>query len=108
MAGRTAMTTSINTLELRSVTIPLGPMRGCLEHAAGKPFAVEARHYLSGQPVSCGTILELFQSGTWVIGRYEWTGNPGDAPTFHLGEQVVRLDEDLPLRWPKGEENPSL
>jgi hypothetical protein len=50
--------------------------------------------------VHCGELIELFEHGNWVTGRYEWTGRVDDAPTLHLGERVVLLTAQCLVRWP--------
>jgi hypothetical protein len=74
-------------------------------------------HYLLGRPVECGDELELLlPGGTWLKGRYEWNGNPGDPPAlwFDLGgpweartspetyvpQGELRLHSLARLRWP--------
>jgi hypothetical protein len=95
------MTTPGTTLELRSETIPRGKLIERLERELGRPLTHEHRYYLDGEPVNCGTLLELFDAGDWSVGRFEWSGIPTDAPTFHIGERVIGLTRDRLLRWPK-------
>ena len=95
------MATPITTLELRSIEIPRSPLIDFLEREAGRPFTHEHRHFLAGEPVHCGTILQRFADGQWVFGRYEWSGNPDDQPTFHIDDQVIGLTAACLLRWPK-------
>lgn len=74
------------------------------------------RHYLQGEPVSAGTVLELLMSdGSWLSGRYEWGFRrdepalfckyvrvPGvDLDGYPNREQVCfALPKDALLRWP--------
>lgn len=85
------------------------------------------RHYLDGEPVHAGQVLELalFEGvavtaagdadPVWLRGRYEWSYQPGDLPRFFLelgnglalgrGECVALAEFRLPaaavLRWPQ-------
>lgn len=95
------MTTPGTTLELRCETIPRGKLIERLERELGRSLTHEYRHYLAGEPVNCGTLLELFDAGGWNVGRFEWSGNPADLPTFHIGERIVSLTENSLLRWSK-------
>ena len=63
------------------------------------------RHYLDGEPVHAGTGLELRGlDGSWVAGRYEWSGLAGALPRFYVNvaghEATITLTLDLELRWP--------
>lgn len=95
------MPTPITTLELRSTEIPPSPITEILERETGRPFTHEHRHFLAGEPVHCGEILQRFEDGEWVTGRYEWSCCPGDLPTFHVGERVTHLTAECLLRWPE-------
>jgi hypothetical protein len=60
------------------------------------------RHWLDGQPVHSGALLELRTTDQgWVLGRYEWSYQERDRPTFHIDEFTIRriAPTDL-LRWP--------
>jgi hypothetical protein len=91
--------TNGTTLELRTEMIPRGSLIERLERELGRPLTHEHRYYLDGDPVNCGTVLELFDAGDWILGRFEWSGNPADAPTFRIGERIVSLSERSLLRW---------
>jgi hypothetical protein len=95
------MATPITTLELRKIEIPRSPLIEFLERQVGYPLTHEYRHFLAGEPVHCGTILQRFEDGEWVFGRYEWSGSPEDLPTLHIGEQVIGLTARCLLRWPR-------
>lgn len=95
------MATPGTTLELRREEIPRSYLIERLERELGRSLTHEHRHYLAGEPVNCGTLLELFDAGGWSFGRFEWSGNPADPPTFHIGERIVSLTEDSLLRWSK-------
>jgi hypothetical protein len=71
------------------------------EQQIGRPLTHEYRHFLAGEPVHCGDLLERFENGEWVLGRYEWTTSLDDLPTFQAVERVVRLTSNCLLRWPK-------
>lgn len=68
------------------------------------------RHYLEGQPVTCGTQLRMrvrLDNGgeTWVWARYEACLAPGRAAVFlHTWHGIVCPNEDTFLRWPTEEE----
>jgi hypothetical protein len=93
------MTRPGTNLELRSEMIPRGKLIERLEHELGQPLTHEHRYYLDGEPINCGTLLEIFEAGTWAIGRFEWSGDPADPPTFHIGERIISLTENSLLRW---------
>lgn len=95
------MVTPITKLELRSVEIPRSPLIEIFEQQLGRSLTHETRHYLAGEPVHCGTLLQRFQDGQWITGRYEWTGRLEDRPTLHIGELVIELTAGCLLRWPK-------
>lgn len=95
------MATPITTLELRSIEIPRSLLIEIFERHLGRSLTHEYRHYLAGEPVHCGTILQWFNDGEWLTGRYEWSGRPADRPTLHIGGQVIDLTERCLLRWPK-------
>jgi hypothetical protein len=94
------MATPITTLELRRVKIPHSPLIESIERELGRSLTHEYRHYLAGEPVHCGDILELFHQGGWIRGRYEWTTESDQAPTFESDGMVLRLDPTKLLRWP--------
>lgn len=80
------------------------------------------RHVLDGRVVRAGAGLEvLLPDGQWLIGRYEWSFRPGEAPRLELvlgGEwerarkdpeaagkakrpkAMLLLPKDAVLRWP--------
>ena len=93
--------TPITNLELRSVPIPRSPLIDIFEQKLGRPLTCETRHYLAGQPVHCGDILELYLDGQWRIGRYEWTGKPDDLPTFDHESGTLRINDQCLIRWPE-------
>jgi len=47
------------------------------------------RYCLDGKPLRGGDILELCFSGGWVVGRFEWTSDPAERPTFHCSIELV-------------------
>lgn len=90
-----------NALDLRTEMIPRGPLIRAIERETGQRLTHENRHYLANEPVHCGDKLELFKDGQWVYGRYEWTGDPEDLPTFQSEDGCVHLDGACSLRWPQ-------
>lgn len=96
-----ATPTPITTLELRTTEIPRSPLIEFMEQQAGRSFTHEHRHFLAGEPVHCGDILQRFEDGNWVTGRYEWTCQPEDRPTFHVDETAIFLTPQCLLRWPE-------
>lgn len=95
------MAMPITTLELRTIEIPRSPLIEIFERQLGRSLTHESRHYLAGEPVHCGTILQWFNDGEWITGRYEWSGRPADRPALHIDEQVISLTARCLLRWPK-------
>jgi hypothetical protein len=91
----------MTTLELRLIEIPRNPLIEIFERQLGRSLTHENRHYLAGEPVHCGTMLQRFQDGQWITGRYEWSGRPEDLPTLVIGAQVIGLTAGCLLRWPK-------
>ena len=65
------MATPITTLELRSIEIPRSLLIEIFERQLGRSLTHEYRHYLAAEPVHCGTILQWFNDGEWITGRYE-------------------------------------
>ena len=90
----------LTKLELRSVSIPRGPLIELIEREIGRPITHETRHYLAGQPVHCGDMLEVYVGGYWFVGRYEWTGKPEELPTFEYPGGVIRINDECLVRWP--------
>ncbi len=95
------MAIPITSLELRRIEIPRSPLIEFMEREIGRELAHEDRHFLAGEPVHCGAILELYENGSWVPGRYEWTCRVDELPTFQMGERVIELNGQELLRWPK-------
>lgn len=93
--------TAITKLELRSVPIPRSPTIERLEQELGRPLLVETRHYLDDRPVHCGDFLELYVNGQWIPGRYEWTFQLNELPTFHYDGGVIRIGNQSLVRWPE-------
>lgn len=59
------------------------------------------RHYLDGEPVHAGEILEMYRNGQWTAGRYEWNYKAGSKPAFYLSQdRAVWIEPDDELRWP--------
>lgn len=60
------------------------------------------RHYLDGEPVHCGDILELLtDDGARVLVRYEWNWKQGGPPALCLDQDVaIFASEGTKLRWP--------
>jgi hypothetical protein len=60
------------------------------------------RHYLDGEPVHAGTVLERLKAdGTWEAGRYEWSFRPDERPALYTSEEDgVFLSGEDTLRWP--------
>jgi hypothetical protein len=61
------------------------------------------RHYLDGEPVHCGEVLEIqLDSGAWAVGRYEWNFRAGGEPVlFTSADEGMVLTEGHVLRWPE-------
>jgi len=95
------MVTSSMTLELRCTEIPRSPLIAMMEQELGRPLTHEYRHYLAGEPVHCGTVLQLHWEGQWIFGRYEWSGHPEDRASFHINERALCLSDDSRLQWPE-------
>ncbi|MET0388738.1 MAG: hypothetical protein ABW321_22390 [Polyangiales bacterium] len=74
-----------------------------------------AKHYLFGRPVGGGDPIDLCFSGGWVTGRYEWSGEPAERPSFHyslelidegrVAQGVITIPDGAILRWPNPELN---
>lgn len=88
-------------LDLRVEMVPRGALIDALERAAGRRLTHEHRYYLANQPVHCGETLELYDGGTWMPGRFEWSGDPDELPVFYHDDGVVPLDDTRLLRWPE-------
>ena len=70
------------------------------------------RHFADAKPIYCGTFLEAYVDGEWVLGRYE-------ASDLHRGEQGAKgylvladnaqldLAEGMEVRFPKKESLPT-
>ena len=79
-----------------------------MEHLELREDLGGLRHYLCGEPVSCGTLLEiLLTDGDWLLGRYEANlSSKENAEAFfyiHLGGswEKVREDDDFVPHVPK-------
>ncbi|APZ95864.1 hypothetical protein [Fuerstiella marisgermanici] len=61
------------------------------------------RHYLDGQPVHAGSLIEVFTESTgWTPARYEWSFLESRPATAWISdEEIVDLDPDMPVRWPR-------
>jgi hypothetical protein len=90
-------------LELRRQEIPRSPLVKALEQKTGKSITHDFRHFLANKAVHCGEFLELYHNDTWILGRYEWTADPKDAPSLTTDEETFFLDENRLLRWPKND-----
>jgi hypothetical protein len=61
------------------------------------------RHFVGGEPVHCGEVIEALLGDEWVRGRYE----AGDlspascdpAAFIHFDGHAVRLKENSPVRF---------
>lgn len=63
------------------------------------------RHFLDGEPVRCGTILEMLVRGSWpecwIEVRYESSlQQKCEAWLTPDGEVWIRATDDVVLRWP--------
>ena len=85
--------TMASTLEWRTENLDDGAAA-----LIGRPTS--GRHYLDGQPVHCGDLLELrLDDGSWATGRYEWSG--GDTALLLFEDGIGRnLSETDVCRWP--------
>lgn len=88
-------------LEMRCIEIPRSPLAILLEKRLGRRLDYQFRHYLNGDIVTCGTVLECWDGDVWIRGQYEWSGVPTDLPTFRVGERVVIISSAQLLRWPR-------
>ena len=64
------------------------------------------RYYLDGRPVHAGDRLQLLTWSGWLRGRYEWSYQERDRPTFHLGlpgagdwQPALALPPGAELAW---------
>jgi len=87
-------------LDFRVEMVPRGALIDALERATGRRLTHENRYYLANQPVHCGEIIELYEDGAWVPGRFEWSGDPEERPVLYLDVGIVVLDDACRLRWP--------
>jgi hypothetical protein len=56
-------------------------MDGDGEHLELRREVGGLRHYLSGEPIHAGELLELqLDDGKWALGRYEWNYRQQDRP----------------------------
>lgn len=61
------------------------------------------RYTLEGRPLLGGDTIAMCFSGGWVIGRFEWNGDPGEPPRFHCsieleGGKVAQFEVAIPER----------
>jgi len=47
------------------------------------------RYCLDDKPLRGGDVLALCFSGGWVVGRFEWSSDPAEPPTFHCSIELV-------------------
>jgi len=65
------------------------------------------RHFLDGEPVRCGTTLEMLVQGSrperWIAVRYEASlQQKCEAWLTPDGDTWIRVSDDVVLRWPNG------
>jgi hypothetical protein len=59
------------------------------------------RHYLNGEPVHAGELLEAqLDDGAWILGRYEWSFSKDEPPHLHVTGGSLALVTML-VRWPE-------
>ena len=97
----TLMATQVSFMEIRSVPIPRRPVIEMVEAQWGGQFTHQRRHYVAGEPVHCGDMLEAYVDGSWIVGRYDWTTDPDEEPTLQTQDRVFSLNGSHLLRWPK-------
>ncbi len=61
------------------------------------------RYTLEGRPLLGGDTIAMCFSGGWVVGRFEWNGDPGEPPRFHCsieleGGKVAQFEVAIPER----------
>jgi hypothetical protein len=69
------------------------------------------KYYLAGRVVTGGDPVDLCFSGGWVTGRYEWSGDVSERPSFHyslelmaegrVAQGIIEIPEGAVLRWPE-------
>ena len=62
------------------------------------------RHYLDGQPIHAGDLLEMqTDDGSWVLIRYEWNQKQNKSASLVLNDDfTIELTASTHLRWPDG------
>jgi len=62
------------------------------------------RHYLQGKPLSAGELIEVFtRADGWELARYEWSYVESKSPYACFSEdEVIIIEDDTPVRRPKG------
>jgi hypothetical protein len=46
-------------------------------------------------------LLEYWEDGRWILGRYEWSCRHKDLPILRIDERVIPISSELLLRWPE-------
>jgi len=87
-------------LELRAQQIPRSPLIEYLEQQRGRAITHEYRHFVPDKAVQCGEILQRFENGQSITGRYEWSGKPNELATFWVDGQGFNITAECLLRWP--------
>jgi len=94
--------TAISHLELRVEKIPESDLLRVVEKATGKLLREESRYYLTGVPVNCGDVIEVWDDdlGNWKTGRFEWSGKIDESPVVLFSENHGKsIDKSMHVRW---------
>jgi hypothetical protein len=63
------------------------------------------RHFIGGEPVRCGMVIEALLGDDWVRGRYEASDLSPEAldpaAFLHFDGHAVRINDGTPVRFPK-------
>lgn len=69
------------------------------------------RYALLGRTLNGADPVELCFSGGWVIGSFEWSGEPAEPPRFHdsielaadgaVARGALEIPEGAVMRWPR-------
>lgn len=61
------------------------------------------RHYLAGEPVHAGELIEVQRDdGSWEVVRYEWTCRQQENPSLYLDDsRAIWAKPEMRFRWPQ-------
>lgn len=57
------------------------------------------RHFVNGNPISAGTLIEIKFGKGWLQGRYEWSFNVGDPIKICAGNETIYINEGHIVRF---------